>query len=73
MGEAAEAIRTALGKMLPTKLATSMQDAVSKAFQDADPEDVVLFSPGCASFDWYNNYAERGDDFRRAVQKLKKG
>jgi UDP-N-acetylmuramoylalanine--D-glutamate ligase len=72
MGEAAEAIRSALGQLLPTKVAASMQDAVTMAFQDADPEDVVLFSPGCASFDWYNNYAERGDDFRRAVEEIKK-
>jgi UDP-N-acetylmuramoylalanine--D-glutamate ligase len=73
MGEAAEAIRSALGQLLPTKVAASMQDAVTMAFQDADPEDVVLFSPGCASFDWYKNYAERGDDFRRAVEEIKKG
>ena len=72
MGEAAEAIRAALGQLLPTKVAASMQDAVTTAFQDADPEDVVLFSPGCASFDWYSNYAERGDDFRRAVEEIKK-
>ncbi len=72
MGEAAEAIRAALGQLLPTKVAASMQDAVTTAFQDADPKDVVLFSPGCASFDWYRNYAERGDDFRRAVEDLEK-
>jgi len=72
MGEAAEAIRSALGQLLPTKVAASMQDAVTTAFEDADPEDVVLFSPGCASFDWYSNYAERGDDFRRAVEEIKK-
>jgi UDP-N-acetylmuramoylalanine--D-glutamate ligase len=72
MGEAAGAIQSALGQLLPTKVAASMQDAVTTAFQDAQPEDVVLFSPGCASFDWYNNYAERGDDFRRTVEDLKK-
>ena len=72
MGEAAEAIRSALGQLLPTKVAASMQDAVTMAFQDADPQDVVLFSPGCASFDWYKNYAERGDDFRRTVKEIKK-
>jgi UDP-N-acetylmuramoylalanine--D-glutamate ligase len=35
MGEAAEAIRSALGQLLPTKVAASMQDAVTMAFQDA--------------------------------------
>jgi UDP-N-acetylmuramoylalanine--D-glutamate ligase len=72
MGEATESIRAALGQLRPTKVAASMQDAVTTAFQDADPKDVVLFSPGCASFDWYRNYAERGDDFRRAVEELEK-
>jgi UDP-N-acetylmuramoylalanine--D-glutamate ligase len=73
MGEAAESIRSALGQQTRTKVAASMQEAVTTAFQDAQPQDVVLLSPGCASFDWYSNYAERGDDFRRAVEKLKKG
>ena len=33
----------------------------------AEPGDVVLLSPACASFDWYDGYAERGDDFQREV------
>jgi UDP-N-acetylmuramoylalanine--D-glutamate ligase len=73
MGEAAESIRSALGQQAVTKVAASMQEAVKLAFQDADAQDVVLLSPGCASFDWYSNYAERGDDFRRAVEKMKTG
>jgi UDP-N-acetylmuramoylalanine--D-glutamate ligase len=72
MGEAAEPIRSALGQFIPTKVAASMEKAVSTAYQNADPDDVVLLSPGCASFDWYGSYAERGDDFRAAVKKLKK-
>ena len=72
MGEAAEPIRSALGQLIPTKVAASMEEAVSTAYQNADPDDVVLLSPGCASFDWYSSYAERGDDFRRAVEKIKK-
>jgi UDP-N-acetylmuramoylalanine--D-glutamate ligase len=47
-----------------------MQDAVTEAYQAAAPGDVVLLSPGCASFDMYANYGQRGDDFRQAVHSL---
>ncbi|MGD2188265.1 MAG: UDP-N-acetylmuramoyl-L-alanine--D-glutamate ligase [Desulfobacterales bacterium] len=72
MGEAAEPIRSALGQLIPTKIAASMEEAVSTAYQHADPDDVVLLSPGCASFDWYGSYTERGNHFRQAVEKVKK-
>ncbi|MGD8722570.1 MAG: cyanophycin synthetase, partial [Desulfobacterales bacterium] len=72
MGEAADPIKNALGRLTPTKIVDSMDAAVAAAFADASPNEVVLLSPGCASFDWYGSYAERGDDFRRAVKKLKK-
>ncbi|MBW2486644.1 MAG: hypothetical protein JRE72_04425, partial [Deltaproteobacteria bacterium] len=72
MGEAAEAIKNVLGRLKPTKMADSMDAAVATAFADANPNEVVLLSPGCASFDWYGSYAERGEDFRRAVEKLTK-
>ena len=35
-----------------------------------EPGDAVVLSPGCASYDWYRNYNERGDDFARAVRSL---
>jgi len=47
-----------------------MSEAVTEARRLAQRGDVVLLSPGCASFDWYRSYAERGDDFVRAVHEL---
>jgi len=50
--------------------AGSMDEAVRRAAGRAQPGDVVLLSPGGASFDWYGSYGERGDDFARAVRDL---
>jgi UDP-N-acetylmuramoylalanine--D-glutamate ligase len=72
MGEAAKPIQNALGRLKPTKRADSMDAAVATAFADANPSEVVLLSSGCASFDWYSSYAERGEDFRRAVEEVRK-
>lgn len=72
MGEAKEAIKSALGNVARIKTAGSMDEAVSLCRQEALPGDVVLLSPGCSSFDMYQNYAQRGDFFCRAVENLKK-
>lgn len=42
-------------------------DAVEKAYHLAEPEDVVLLAPACASFDLFKNYMDRGDQFKKAV------
>jgi UDP-N-acetylmuramoylalanine--D-glutamate ligase len=47
-----------------------MADAVRAAAELARPGDAVLLSPGCASFDWYSTYGERGDDFAATVVEL---
>jgi len=48
----------------------SMNDAVLSAYQDAKAGDIVLLSPACASYDMYENYKERGDEFKLIVEKL---
>lgn len=45
----------------------NMQEIVSAVSRAACPGDVVLLSPGCASFDMFTNYKERGDKFKQAV------
>ena len=52
--------------------ASSMKSAVASARELASTGDVVLLSPACTSYDWYNNYMERGDDFMNCVRDLVK-
>ena len=69
IGEAGPEVVSAFEGKVPTSVAGSMEEAVEQAAALARPADVVLLSPGCASFDWYSNYAARGDDFVRIVQR----
>jgi UDP-N-acetylmuramoylalanine--D-glutamate ligase len=55
---------------VPVVRAGSMRDAVRAAADHAEAGDAVLLSPACASFDWYESYAARGDDFAREVELL---
>jgi len=48
--------------------ANSLKEAVDRAKALAEPGQVVLFSPACASFDMFRNYIERGDLFKQYVQ-----
>ncbi|EKE19164.1 MAG: UDP-N-acetylmuramoylalanine-D-glutamate ligase, partial [uncultured bacterium] len=53
------------------EMAGSMDEAVSVAMAKAEKEDIILLSPGAASFGLFANEFDRGDKFRDAVKKLK--
>lgn len=72
IGEAADEVRRVLAAVPEAVTARSMGEAVEQARRLAQPGDVVLLSPACASFDWYpeGGYAARGDDYARCVREL---
>jgi UDP-N-acetylmuramoylalanine--D-glutamate ligase len=67
IGEAAPDVHAAFDGVARVVDAGSMPDAVAVAASLAEPGDAIVLSPGCASFDWYRNYAERGTVFKRLV------
>ncbi len=72
LGEAGPEVVAAFAGRRPTATAQSMAEAVDLAAAFAEPGDVVLLSPACASFDWYpgGGYPARGDDFKQLVRQL---
>ncbi len=68
VGESAPEVTTAFAGRAPVRQAASMGAAVEAAASLAVPGDAVVLSPGCASFDWYSSYVERGEDFSALVK-----
>lgn len=69
-GEARDRIEPQIGSCVPVSKETTLQAAVEHAYRDARPGDIVLLSPGCASFDEFTNYRERGNYFKKVVGDL---
>ncbi len=70
VGEAAAMLRGRLGPRSGAIDCETVTHAVRRGFADAAPGEVLLLSPGCASFDQYRNFEERGEDFRQAVEAI---
>ncbi len=69
IGRDADAIAVVVPASIARVTAADMDDAVAQAAALALPGDRVLLSPGCASFDMFSGFAERGERFMQAVRR----
>ncbi|OGY57087.1 MAG: UDP-N-acetylmuramoylalanine--D-glutamate ligase [Candidatus Colwellbacteria bacterium RBG_13_48_8] len=70
MGENKSKIKSALSSNIKIKTAKTLKEAVQLARKNAQEGDIVVFSPGAASFDMFKNYQDRGEQFDKIVKKL---
>lgn len=70
IGEDADRIESELKTFAPMQRASDMADAVRRAYGAAEPGDVVLLAPACASFDMFQSYEHRGRVFKEEVKGL---
>jgi len=70
IGEAADKMEKAFKDLKPMLRASSLKEAVDRARKMANSGDVVLLSPGCASFDMFKNFEDRGKQFKALVKEL---
>ncbi len=72
LGDTKEEVFSALGKTVPVEFATTLEGSVLLLSQTAQVGEAVLLSPGCASFDMFTDYEERGKVYKDAVKRLAK-
>jgi UDP-N-acetylmuramoylalanine--D-glutamate ligase len=71
LGKDNSKLHEAFGDLVETiEDASSAKEAVTKAYHLAKKGEIVLLSPACASFDLFDNYQDRGDQFKNAVREL---
>ena len=68
IGQMTEKLFAAWNSAVPCVRATTLANAVDQARALAKPGDVVLFSPGCSSFDMFKDFEDRGNQFRALIQ-----
>ncbi|HYE66323.1 MAG TPA: UDP-N-acetylmuramoyl-L-alanine--D-glutamate ligase [Pyrinomonadaceae bacterium] len=71
IGEDARTIVEELKDVAAIEHADGMHEAVRRAFEAAEPGDIVLLAPACASFDMFESFEHRGKVFKEAVENLR--
>jgi UDP-N-acetylmuramoylalanine--D-glutamate ligase len=70
-GESAPLVEADLGGVVPVeRLGSSFDDVLARARELARPGDAVLLSPACSSYDMFDNYEQRGREFKRLAAAL---
>ncbi len=69
-GEARNRIASLIGEDMPLLKKAKLREAIESAYKNSQPGDIILLSPGCASFDEFANYKERGNFFKDVVRNL---
>jgi UDP-N-acetylmuramoylalanine--D-glutamate ligase len=70
IGTASNSMASAWSGVVPVTACNTLENAVRRARQDAAPGDAILLSPGCASFDQFRDYEQRGEVFAEIVNRL---
>lgn len=70
LGQNNEAIKSAFSDLVPVMESFNMHDAVQTAYLLAEEGQVVLLSPACPSFDLFESYQDKGEQFRKYVSEL---
>ena len=70
IGEAAELIQETLSPKFSCEVVHTLENAVEKASRNALPNQTVLLSPGCSSYDQFKDYQHRGDSFKQLIGNI---
>ncbi len=70
LGECREKLGRAVDGKVPFQFAANLKEAVAEAFRQAVPGEAILLSPGCASYDMFEDYRARGDLFKKLMSEL---
>ncbi|MGQ9661097.1 MAG: UDP-N-acetylmuramoyl-L-alanine--D-glutamate ligase [Kiritimatiellia bacterium] len=70
IGDSAEQLARGWSDVVPCRQCGTLEEALEKAWKEAQSGETILLSPGCASFDQFENFEERGERFRELARKL---